>query len=343
MTVVNESNAIAALGASADEADMIRRAWAKGGRARNAVEQIVRARCLRLLVEGPPGSGKTTATQRLAGSLSGGLDVVDVDRDVSDAGSDSWRTWPVSLPAVTLPPGKAGKSGLRAAAQAAYDAAWGSLVVQTSAVAAELREGRSSGVVLDTATSLVTYLMDTASAASEDLGADDDDRERMAADRYRGALYKAASTVSGQVWNLASEGVWTAPAGPVVGVALAHAKPVTDQKTREFKGWGISLGPQAANEIRGRADFIVACGMDASERPGIARARFYAHVDEAVSAGAKARWSLAEGGGKVDEAERGPALAALRTLDLASFARHIVAHRRALGFARLERVLSSTP
>ena len=342
--VVTLENAIKALDPSPEERVLLERAWAAKGRARNNVVMLVRSRGLRLLVEGPPGSGKTTACQRLAASLSGGLDVVDVDQDRSDAGSDSWRTWAVSLPGVFLPEGASGVGGLRSASQRAYDAAWESLVRRTSDVSAELRAGRSSGVVLDTATSLVTYHADTASAASVDFGADEDKDEKMATERYRGAIYKAAAAVSGQVWALATEGVWTAPPGPVVGLALAHAKPVTDPKSREFRGWTISLGPQSANEIRGRADFVVCCGMDPSDKPGAVRLRYYAKVEESATGGAKARWSEIETpkGRVTDKDERDPAVKALADgIDLGTFVRGIVAHRRKLGFERLARVVAA--
>lgn len=340
MTVVTLENAIRATGASSPEADLLRRAWEAGTRGRGLVAEVVRSRCLRLLLEGPPGSGKTTAVQRLAGSLPAGLDVLDVDHDVSDPGSDRWRVWGIDTPPTILAPGASGGAALRRASQAAYDRAWRSVAEQTSSAAHEIAAGRSSGVVLDTVTTLVTFLMDTASRASEDLGADDDDRERQAAARYRGALYEAASAVTRQTFGLCLDGAWTAPPGPMVAACLAHAKPTTNEK-REITGWALALGTQASNVVRGAPDFVLACGMDPSEKPGSVRLRYYAHVDESKAGGAKARWSQTTdprtGVLTTDEAERGPALKCLSTLDVAGFVAHVVARRRALAFERLAR------
>lgn len=338
--VVTLENAIRATGASGPEADLLRRAWEAGTRGRGLVSEVVRSRCLRLLLEGPPGSGKTTAVQRLAGSLPAGLDVLDVDHDVSDPGSDRWRVWGIDTPPTILAPGASGGAALRRASQAAYDRAWRSVAEQTSSAAHEIAAGRSSGVVLDTVTTLVTFLMDTASRASEDLGADDDERERQVVARYRGALYEAASAVTRQTFGLCLDGAWTAPPGPMIAACLAHAKPTTNEK-REITGWALALGTQASNVVRGAPDFVLACGMDPSEKPGSVRLRYYAHVDESKAGGAKARWSQTTdprtGVLTTDEAERGPALKCLQVLDVAGFVSHVVARRRALAFERLAR------
>lgn len=342
MTVVTLENAIRATGASGQEADLLRRAWEAGTRGQGLVAAAVRSRCLRLLLEGPPGSGKTTAVQRLAGSLPAGLDVLDVDHDVSDPGSDRWRVWGVDTPPTILAPGASGAAALRRASQEAYTRAWRSLNEQTSSIAHEIAAGRSSGVVIDSITMMVTFLMDTAAKASEDLGADDDDRERQTAARYRGNVYEAAGAVTRQTLKLCLDGAWTCPPGPVVAAALAHAKPQTNEK-REFTGWTLALGPQASNTVRGEPDFVLACGMDPSERPGGARLRYYAHVDESKAGGAKARWSQTtdpRGVLTTDEAERGPALKCLSTLDVAGFVAHVVARRRVLAFERLARLTS---
>lgn len=340
MHSANVENAIRAVEASDEEAALLRRAWEAGGRARGAVEGLVRARVLRLLVAGPPGSGKTTAVQALSRTLSGGLDCLDVDHDSTDPGHDQWRQHPIALPPFVIPAGeRATSAALRKAAAAAYDGAFASLTERTSEIAADVWAGRSSGAVIDTASTLVDYLVDSVKAQMVDLGADAEKEERMAQDRLKGQFYGASNLVVGQVFRTAEEGLYTAAPGPVLGIALTHARPVFDDK-RVFKGWTISVGPVGLNVLRGKPDFAIMVGMSPSDKPDAKRLRYHAEVDEADHADAKARWSKTPDG-KIDPAERGPAVKALAALDLGAFVHHVWRHRRALNFARVARALDA--
>jgi hypothetical protein len=94
------------------------------------------------------------------------------------------------------------------------------------------------------------------------------------------------------------------------------------------------MGLQTSTTLRSFPDFIICCGMSAADEPGEKRTRYYAEVDESKAGGAKVRWS--EGpDGKDDPAERDPALAKIKALDLAGFVQHIHAHRSAQSKRRI--------
>jgi hypothetical protein len=338
ITINTLENAIKALGAEGDYEVAVRACWAQGYRGKNLVSQAVRGRFMKIMIEGPPGSGKTRAVRELAAVLPGGLDVIDLDGDGSAAGSDRYRPAPLLLTPTRLDEGE-NKGRLEAAAQAAYNALWSQFLEQTTGASGEIRRGASSGVVMDSITSLVSFLMDNASAGQADLGADATDSEKQAAGRARAAMYSAAQIAARQIYGIAEEGIWLAPPGPVVGITIAHAKPETAPIAKgvanagAFLGWKLAMGVQTATTLRSFPDFIVCCGMSAADTPGDKRIRYYAEVEEAKAGGAKARWSQA--GGKDDPAERDPALAKIKALDLAGFVEHIHAHRSKINKRRI--------
>lgn len=339
MSTVIKSPEVAAriLQASPEEAEKLARAF-ETRRGLLLVEGLVRARVQKIILAGPAGAGKTSAAQALAAWLPEGLDVLDVDHDTSDSGHDKWRMWTVERLPLSAADGSA--AAMRKAGKAAYDAVFSSLHAASAEALGALRDGTSSGVACDAMSTLVDALMSAASAQIDaDLGADATEKERMGMERVKSQLYGASNLVAQQVFTAAEAGMWTAAPGPVIGLGIIHARPKNNEK-REFVCWELSMGTSTAAALRRIPDFFLAVGMDPSDRPDAKRLRYYAHADESQHPVAKARWSKGPDG-KPDPDETGPALKALKNLDLPGFVQAVWGHRRRVGFARLQRYLES--
>lgn len=343
ITINNVDNAVRSLGLAGEEAAAVRRLWASGFAGRSMVEDAVRSRFLRIMLEGPAGVGKNRALRSLAASLEGGLYLLDLDGDSANIESDRYRQVPLRIPPTRLEEGEA-KGRMQAAAQSAYDHVWAEYHRIMTGISDEVRAGRSSGVAIDSVTALVNALISNGLAAQPDLGADADDREQMASNKARSRVFSAAVAAARQIYSVAEEGVWTAPPGPVVGVTLAHAKPkLADMKDGGgFLGWRLALGEQTANEIRQLPDFIFCVGMAGSDAPGSQRLRYYAEIDENKAGGAKARWSQTLDR-KDDPAERDPALAFAKALDLAGFVKCVYTFRSTRKIKRLMEAAAKIP
>lgn len=328
--------AVNALGASPAEADVLKKVVETGPVGVNAIRNLVNSRSFKVMLVGPAGSGKTSAAWGLAQSLPQGIDCLDVDHDSSALLDPKWRVWSVEKPTPIPDGGK--PSDYKTLGKQIYKAVDESYKGSAREIKAQILAGKSSGIAIDTISTLIDTLF---TAKEEALGLSTaeatEGREKMELDRLRSQLFSIAPRAIDVVCSLAELAAWHAPAGPVVGVSLVHARAQYNAK-REFEQYSLALGPATAMKARARVDVCVAIGMGVLDGPDKKKLRYTASVDESDDSVGKMRWPRDPATGQIDQGFRKSATKKIEALDLAGFVADLWSYKRAQGFRYLESV-----